>query len=679
MLDWLEVRDWLQATDPGRLRLRTALRAVLTMGLVLLLLSTLAEKLHQPITLAFLGAAVAMVGSIGITDPSQSAQRRTLLWLPLPALLCMILGILLGPWPLASALAFLVLAFVAVAMRRFGNRGMALGLSGMMSYFFALFFPLALNSVPWLIGGVFLAVALLYMLRFWLLPDRPRKLLQLSRQALRARLGIILNRLAAGLAGQNTWAFVQRQLLRLNDQILEIDALFGHEAETLPATEASRWLLELFERELSIHRLVETSWILCRVPAAESLLPACRRVLKGLRTHERTQVYDKIAGLEKQAADLALQGGDVSARALRSFCLAASRLNAEVGPPLETELEIPPAVTEAPTEGLHPATRLAWQAALATGLAMALGAWVSPARWSWAAFSAFIVFVGATRGSHLLRAWQRLLGTLAGLGIGLGLAEMFVHQQGLELGLIFAAIFLGVYLLRVSYAWAMAGFSIQIALLYSLMGKLNPGLLEMRLIQTLIGVAVAAIVAICVMPRSSRQLFYQALGSCLAVLAASLEALAALEQPQQPLIALESTRDFERASRELHTAAVPLLGARWPGRQAAWWGLLHDVLGLSYYLRQLAMFLSRPEEGPSLASIRADCLRLASRARSLAEALERRNQTQPLRRLETGSGLPWPRTAEPVCHWLDRLEQLLGRLEWRLNLDLPSAAPETLG
>lgn len=686
MLSWAfmstlsELSERLRALDPGRLRLRTALRGVLTIGLVLLLLSGLAQRVHQPITLAFLGAAVAMVGSISINDSTRKAQQLTLFLLPIPSCLTLILGIFSAPHQLIAALVFLALGFVAVALRRFGTRGQTLGMTGLMTYFFSLFFPIGIAAIPWVLVGVAIAIGVLYLLRFWILPDRPRDLVRLSQQAFQARLGIVLGGIATELeTGEDKWMNLRRQLLRLNDQALELDHFLTNEPEPGEALEVARQELVLFERELSAHRLLETAWILSKSPGPlvaqvrAEVAAQLRRIRAGLqqtRPAWQAQMQTELATLESRAGALE----PIPQRALRSLCLALRRLAAGQAPPAVGAVPEAPALPEAEAEaGLNPSTRLAIQASLATAIALVLGAWIAPERWSWAAFSAFVVFLGATRGSHLLRAWHRLFGTVLGLGIGLLLAELFSQQRGLELGLIFAAIFTGIYLLRVSYAWAMTGFSIQIALLYSLLGKLDPSLLQLRLEETAIGVISAALVAAFVMPTGTRQTFYAALADCLLALGESLEHLATLPAAG-PLAALERTRAFYQQAQALHALAEPLLSSQLPFRPSRIQALLHDTLALSYYLRQLALFLSRDDADDAVEQrVRADCLLLAGQARALAEAIGPRSQELNISRRVSLTALPLPMTSEPAYHWIDRLDQLLDLLAGHLGV----AAGET--
>ena len=56
------------------------------------------------------------------------------------------------------------------------------------------------------------------------------------------------------------------------------------------------------------------------------------------------------------------------------------------------------------------------QTAVATALAIAAGDLVSPNRWYWAAFAAFVMFQGTrSQGEALVKGAQFVIGTLAGV------------------------------------------------------------------------------------------------------------------------------------------------------------------------------------------------------------------------------------------------------------------------
>ena len=134
--------------------------------------------------------------------------------------------------------------------------------------------------------------------------------------------------------------------------------------------------------------------------------------------------------------------------------------------------------------------RRALQATVAGAIAIAAGEAVSPQRWYWAAIAAFVVFARtSSSGDTLVKAIQRVLGTLIGIAVGLGMAQAVRGHRPVETVLVFVCIFFAYLLIRISYFWMVIWFTLLLSALYSLLGQLTPGLLELRLWLTLLGAA----------------------------------------------------------------------------------------------------------------------------------------------------------------------------------------------
>ncbi len=82
---------------------------------------------------------------------------------------------------------FVVLIFCAVFVRRFGDRGTALGLIGFQVYFVSLFVGADVSVLPGLLGAIAVAFACSAVVRFAVVPSTPAGVLQRLRQAFRAR------------------------------------------------------------------------------------------------------------------------------------------------------------------------------------------------------------------------------------------------------------------------------------------------------------------------------------------------------------------------------------------------------------------------------------------------------------------------------------------------------------
>lgn len=94
-------------------------------------------------------------------------------------------------------------------------------------------------------------------------------------------------------------------------------------------------------------------------------------------------------------------------------------------------------------------------------------------------------------GEQLRKALFRVVGTAIGLGAGSLLVTAVGARAGWSAGVILAALFLGFYLMRVSYIFMAAGITVMAAQVYVQLGEFSSSLL-LRLEETMLGAAVAA-------------------------------------------------------------------------------------------------------------------------------------------------------------------------------------------
>ncbi|MGH3526362.1 MAG: FUSC family protein [Pseudonocardiaceae bacterium] len=129
----------------------------------------------------------------------------------------------------------------------------------------------------------------------------------------------------------------------------------------------------------------------------------------------------------------------------------------------------------------------------------------SPSRWYWAVITAFIVFTNTTSlGEILSRGWQRIVGTLAGVVAGIGVAVAVGGNTVASLVTLFCCVFLGFYVLRVSQGLFMFWVTTVLALLYGLLGRFSIDVLVLRLEETAAGAVIGIAVAFLVLPSSTR-------------------------------------------------------------------------------------------------------------------------------------------------------------------------------
>lgn len=164
--------------------------------------------------------------------------------------------------------------------------------------------------------------------------------------------------------------------------------------------------------------------------------------------------------------------------------------------------DTPPPSRRAALPGL---LRTATQVAVAAALAIAAGTALSSTRWFWAVIAAFVVYVGtSTRGEILTKGWQRILGTLGGVVLGVLIAGLVGGDVVVSLVLIVLCLFLGFYFMQVSPMAMIFGITTMLALLYGLLGEFSIGLLLLRLEETAAGAGIGILVSYVVFPNSTR-------------------------------------------------------------------------------------------------------------------------------------------------------------------------------
>ncbi|MFJ6698929.1 FUSC family protein [Streptomyces sp. NPDC091272] len=140
------------APDPGRMRLRSALRAVLGIGLAVTLSGLVGHSLVAAIT----AGLAALLALFTVGDPTVRRQAVTTALLPVVGFPVLALATALHGHALLRDAAFLAVVGVGVYARRWGPRGHALGIFAFMAFFMTQF----LHAVPAQLPELYTAVAL---------------------------------------------------------------------------------------------------------------------------------------------------------------------------------------------------------------------------------------------------------------------------------------------------------------------------------------------------------------------------------------------------------------------------------------------------------------------------------------------------------------------------------------
>ena len=381
---WL---DWLDATDPGQLRLRMATEIVLAIGVVLAAewlfvrvtgalqvpipprtpAATAAELWmlnHALLVIAMmLGAILALIGGFGIGMFGRArAQLLLLLYLPLPMLALLAVGLSVHVRVVSLVLLAVVLA-VGTYCRRFGPPGFMGGMLAFMGAFLGFFIQdyVPLSDFGWLVAEVLIGTAGVIVVHFAFFRPRPEAAVRRMQRSYAARARGLASEVAelyeaisqAGesAADRRAERRLQRQLLRLNEAALLIDAQLSP-AAVPPGWSAAALHQRLFDAEVALGNVARFALALGRRPLPERVRAQVTAALAGVREGDMPAVFDGAAGHQGAARRLRSVAAGGSARRRR----AAAPVRDLGHRPRHRAARVP-AVPGEPAAGRRPARR----------------------------------------------------------------------------------------------------------------------------------------------------------------------------------------------------------------------------------------------------------------------------------------------------------------------------------
>ncbi|WP_189960798.1 FUSC family protein [Streptomyces violascens] len=152
------------APDPGLLRLRVSLRAVLGVSLSV----TAAELCGLPLPASITAGLASLLALFTVGDATVRSQAVTTALLPAVGFPVLALAAALHGTPLLRDACWLAVIFAGVYARRWGPRGQALGIFAFMMFFTTQFLHAVPSQLPELYGAVALAIAASAGVRFGL-------------------------------------------------------------------------------------------------------------------------------------------------------------------------------------------------------------------------------------------------------------------------------------------------------------------------------------------------------------------------------------------------------------------------------------------------------------------------------------------------------------------------------
>jgi uncharacterized membrane protein YgaE (UPF0421/DUF939 family) len=520
------------------------------------------------------------------------------------------------------ALLAVVLA-VGTYCRRFGPAGFLGGMLAFMGVFLGFFIQadVPLSDFWWLAAEVLVGAAGTIVMHFAFFPPRPKSAVRRMQRSYAARSRTLASEMAElyeattrseeSEGNRRQEQRIQRQLLRLNEAALLIDAQLSPAA--VPAGWSAAALHQrLFDAEVGLSNVARFVLALARRPLPALASALIVAALAGVRDADLDAVFDSAAAIRKLLDErepevtpddrillyrFATSVTDLAA-ALRAFW----RYPASQSPDDAVKEEFRPqvftfggwlpgsaAVAGAASQErggtglierirLAPYARAAIQMGIAVGGAIIAGDAMSGRRFYWAVIAAFITFMGAnTAGEQVRKSVFRVIGTVAGVLVGAVLAHLVGNVVWLQVVVVLVSLFLGLYLFRINYVFMVIGITVMVSQLYVELGEFSNSLLLLRLAETSVGAGVTILTVLLVLPlRVSR----------VARVAArqQVEALAdladrCLDRLADPASALGSDLELRAAARRVDVAYQALVATVRPLRTPLFGSLAARVAG----------------------------------------------------------------------------------------------------
>jgi uncharacterized membrane protein YccC len=248
--------DRFFASDHGLVRFRYASQAVLSVILAVLVLSVV----RVPSTALLLGAVAAMVCSTSMRTGT-TGQRAVNILLFAPAMAASLtVATLLSPYAFAGDAAFVVVMFIAVYVRRFGQLGFSLGMGTFMAFFFAMFLKAKVTDLPAMYLAVAIGASSCAVMALLVFRETPASVLRRTTGSIRAQVARLIEELVKLLdegdplpESDELPRGVARQATRMHETTLQIE----DRADLLGLD--PQWQRQLVDAELSADRLARTT------------------------------------------------------------------------------------------------------------------------------------------------------------------------------------------------------------------------------------------------------------------------------------------------------------------------------------------------------------------------------------------------------------------------------------
>lgn len=542
--------------------------------------------------------------------PTVGRLYLTILLMPVPMIAGLAIGLSTADHrPVALTLLAVILAGGAY-LRRFGPWGFLGGQLLFMGHFMGFFLgaQVPFSTLRWLapevcVGAVVAAVAQLVLFH----PSRRRTLRRVRRTfASRAR-ALVDSALDVvdDPTERRAVARLRRRTVNLNETALMIDAALSAPGALPDGMSPRRLHQVVFDAEQALSNMARFAGTLGRSGLSRGNRALVRTSLMAVGHHDpqtarhsATRMLDQLrehasrppAGDEERNrrvilhrfATSVLDWADIAERSFDPRHLGAEET------PEDTEFTSPVQLMAGWLPGsimvsanasqelgpraidrirLAPNVRVAIQLGVAVTGAIVAGSILSERRFYWAVIAAFVTFMGANNaGEQVRKGLLRVVGTLIGVFVGSFLAHAIGHHTDLAVLTVLVAIGLGIYLMRISYAFMVIGITVMVSQMYVQLGEYSDALLRLRLEETAIGAAVAIATVIVVLPIRSWQVVRVAARDHVnAVAAVADSALRRATGDCGNSEVRSAARDLDAAHQTLVASLKPLRGLPGPG------------------------------------------------------------------------------------------------------------------
>ncbi|HEX4219035.1 MAG TPA: FUSC family protein [Acidimicrobiales bacterium] len=626
---------------------------------------------HDALVIAMLlGGVVALNAAVSVNDPTIGRQSITLVYMGVITSTALTLGLWIGPHRVPALVGMVVVLVIGALARRFGPRGSISSLPVFLGYFFGYFLSseVRLDQGGWLVAEIWLAVAVAAVVRTLIFRPEPDRAVRRAIRSYRARSQEIFL-LAVELfeaPSERARRKLRRRLIRLNEAALIVEGQLG-EGERQGDSLALHQ--RLFDTELALTNVARFVEAFASMKLSSRHRQAVRRALEELaagRPGQAIGVAGDLAGsitedepanptervilhrfarsVEALGTLLATPGastagaeddaepshGGGSAAFRPAVALQAGWLPGSAG--VSAEASVLGRSGGSNRLALPPYGRAAVQTAVAVTIAIVAGSAIDPQRFYWAVIAAVLALAGTnTSVEQVRKAVFRVIGTVVGVVVGTGFVDAVGHHSVWSVVVVVVSLFLGLYLVRINYAFMAMAITVALSQAYLSLGEFSHGPLLNRLAETAVGAGAAILTVVVVVPLPTRRVVGVAAADLVDALASVADRGARRLEGDEDSDDLRAWgRQIDAAFQALDATARPLHPGGWTDQDQQVARLLAAAAAARNYGRNLvfdAVHVSAPCR--AVGRVREARTLLASSAAVLAARLRGERPAKP--------------------------------------------------